>query len=598
MLLMKAQQLKQKYIQFFKSKSHAFIPSAPLIPEHDPSVLFTTAGMHPLVPFLLGQKHPLGKRIVNVQKCMRTQDIDEVGDATHTTFFEMLGNWSFGDYFKKEAIEWSFEFLTSKKWLHLPLDRLAVSCFQGDKNAPKDEESATIWKMLGIPTARIAFLPKEDNWWGPAGESGPCGPDTEMFYWVSDAKPPAKFDPKDKNWVEIWNDVFMEYTKTKDGKYLPLQQKNVDTGLGVERVTMVLQGKKTVFDTELFQPIFAKISKLGQIEPTAKNIISFRIIADHMRAATFILGDERSVTPGNVDQGYILRRYIRRTIRHGKKLGLPDGFCNQIAAVVITAYKKEYPLLEEKKVFILAELQKEEEKFEQTLEKGLKEFAKMSIQKKISGTDAFLLFQSYGFPLEITEELAEEKGITVDVEGYLAEYEKHQQLSRLGAEKKFKGGLSEESPQTIRYHTATHILNEALRKVISPDIKQRGSNITPERLRFDFSFDRKLTAEEIKKVEQEVNRVITAALSVERKEMSKEEAIKIGAQMEFGHKYPERVSVYFIGNYSKEFCGGPHVRNTKELGTFRIVKEESSSAGVRRIKAILEENPYTDGFNK
>ncbi|MDP3733817.1 MAG: alanine--tRNA ligase-related protein, partial [Nanoarchaeota archaeon] len=416
---------------------------------------------------------------------------------------------------------------------------------------------------------------------------------------LGETQPPVKFDPKHKQWVEIWNDVFMEYTKTKDGRFLPLHQKNVDTGLGVERVTMVLQGKKTVFDTELFQPIFAKISKLGKIEPTAKNIISFRIIADHMRAATFILGDERSITPGNVDQGYILRRYIRRTIRHGKKLGLPDGFCNQIAAVVITAYKKEYPLLEEKKVFILAELQKEEEKFEQTLEKGLKEFAKMSTQRKISGNDAFLLFQSYGFPLEITEELAEEKGITVDVESYLAEYEKHQQLSRLGAEKKFKGGLSEESPQTIRYHTATHILNEALRKVISSEIKQCGSNITPERLRFDFSFDRKLTAEEIQKVEAEVNRVITMALPVERKEMSKEEALTIGAQMEFGHKYPERVSVYFIGTYSKEFCGGPHVKNTKELGMFRILKEESSSAGVRRIKAVLGEYPFTDnGFNK
>ena len=584
---MKAKVVKQKYLEFFKSKNHAIIPSAPLIPEHDPSVLFTTAGMHPLVPFLLGQPHPSGKRLANVQKCMRTQDIDEVGDTTHTTFFEMLGNWSFGDYFKEETIKWSFEFLTSKKWLNLPVEKLAVSCFKGDKDAPKDEETAAIWKELGLPKERIIFLPKKDNWWGPAGESGPCGPDSEMFYWVADTKAPAKFDPEDNNWVEIWNDVFMEYNKTKDGRFLPLKQKNVDTGLGVERVAMVMQGQKTVFDTELFQPIFQKISQLGKVNPSSRNIISFRIIADHMRAATFILGDERGVAPSNVDQGYILRRYIRRTIRHGKKLGLPDKFCTKIAETVIKLYKEDYPLLEEKKNFILDELEKEETKFELTLEKGLKEFAKMS-GKKISGQDAFLLFQSYGFPLEMTIELADEKGMRVDDAGYAKEYEKHQLLSRTGAEKKFKGGLSEESPQTIRYHTATHILNAALRRVISKDIHQRGSNITPERLRFDFSFDRKLTSDEIKKVEDEVNRIISKTMRVDMKEMLFKEAVAIGAEKEFGNKYPDVVSVYFIGDYSIEFCGGPHVKNTHELGKFRIIKEQSSSAGVRRIKAVLE----------
>jgi alanyl-tRNA synthetase len=585
---MKAVELKRKYLQFFKSKGHAIIPSAPLIPENDPTVLFTNAGMHPLVKYLAGQQHTLGNRLANVQKCMRTQDIDEVGDFTHTTFFEMLGNWSLGDYFKKEAIEWSFEFLT--KELRLPVNKLAVSCFKGDKNAPKDEESAGIWQSLGVAKERIAFLDKKENWWGPVGETGPCGPDTEMFYWVSDKEAPKKFDPQDDRWVEIWNDVFMQYDKKKDGSYEPLKQKNVDTGLGVERVAMILQGKTTVFDTELFQPIFKELNKLAKEKLNQKNIFSYRVMADHLRATTFIMGDERGVAPSNVDQGYILRRYIRRTIRHGKKVGMPSSFCIPIINIIIKMYKESYPILQKKKDFIISELKKEEEKFGTTLEKGLREFEKMS-SKNITGKDAFLLFQSYGFPLEMTEEMADEKKIKVDVEGFLAEYEKHQKLSRSGAEKKFKGGLADLSPETTKLHTATHLLNEVLRKVISPDIKQKGSNITPERLRFDFSFDRKLTPEEIKKVEDEVNRVIKAGMKVDRKEMTKDEAIKIGAQMEFGQNYPNIVSVYFVGDYSKEFCGGPHVKNTKEIGHFRIVKEQSSAAGVRRIKAVIVDEP-------
>ncbi len=586
---MNAKQLKRLYLEFFKGKGHAIIPSAPLLPENDPTVLFTNAGMHPLIPFLAGQPHPLGKRLASVQKCMRTQDIDEVGDASHTTFFEMLGNWGLGDYFKKEAIGWSFEFLTGKRWLALPVDKLAITCFAGDNDAPKDEESAKLWLSLGIPKERIAFLGKEDNWWGPVGDAGPCGPDTEMFCWVGKEKPPRKFDPGDKRWVEIWNDVFMQFHKKKDGTFELLKQKNVDTGLGVERVAMVLQGKDNVFETELFQPIFSKLNELASVKLGAKNIYSYRIMADHLRAAVFILGDEKGVAPSNVDQGYILRRYIRRTIRHGKKVGMPPKFCLPVIEVIIGIYKSDYPVLQEKKGFIVEELVKEEEKFERTLEKGLKEFERMAIRGNISGKDAFLLFQSYGFPLEMTEEMADEKKIMVDADGFLKEYEEHKKLSRTGAEKKFKGGLADLSPEVIKMHTATHILNEALRRVISPDIKQRGSNITPERLRFDFSFDRKLMPEEIAKVEAEVRQVIKADLKVVRKVMPKEEAEKLGAQKEFGQKYPGQVSVYSVGDYSKEFCGGPHVEHTAQIGHFKIIKEESVAAGVRRIKAVVKE---------
>ena len=590
---MKTLELKKKYIEFFKSKGHSVINSAPLIPEHDPTVLFTTAGMHPLVAFLMGQTHPSGKRLVDVQKCIRTQDIDEVGDETHTTFFEMLGNWSLGDYFKKEAIEFSYEFLTSKKWLGLDPKRLAVSCFKGDKDCGKDEEAAKIWLDLGIPKERIAFLDKKENWWGPAGETGPCGPDTEMFYWKLDKKVPEKFDLENSNWVEIWNDVFMQYNKNVKGIYEPLSQKNVDTGLGVERVVMILQGKTNIFDIEVFKPIMEKIDEITPEKRSEKNETSFRIIADHMKAATFILGDERGVVPSNLEQGYILRRYIRRSLRHLRLLGV-DLFkidaTVEIAKTVIEIYKKDYPLLYEKKKFIFEELKKEEDKFQVTLDKGLKEFTKMvDKDNKITAKEAFLLFQSYGFPIEMIEELAKERKVKVDVKGFQKEYEIHQSLSRKGAEQKFKGGLSEASEITAKLHTATHLLNEALKKVLKDStITQKGSNITPERLRFDFNFDRKLTDEEKKAVEDEVNRVIDSGLEVKKEEMELDKALKSGAHGEFGTRYPPKVSVYSIGDYSKEICMGPHVKNTSELKHFKIKKEESSSSGVRRIKAVLE----------
>ena len=586
---MKASELKKRYLEFFRKKRHAVIESAPLIPEHDPTVLFTTAGMHPLVPFLVGQPHPLGRRLADVQKCLRTGDIDEVGDATHHTFFEMLGNWSFGDYWKKEAIRWSFEFLA--KELKIPIERLAVTCFAGDEDAPKDEESAEVWKRLGIPVERIAFLPKQDNWWGPAGDTGPCGPDTEMFYWAGEEPAPKKFSQEDKRWVEIWNDVFMEYNKTDGGEYIPLSQKNVDTGLGVERVAAVLQGLNDNYLTELFLPIIRKIEEITGRD-YQENKREMRIIADHLRAAVFILGDERGATPSNVDQGYILRRLIRRAVRNFRNLGVDVGQMQTAAAlaeIIIRNYKKDYPLLEEKKDLILSELKKEEDKFALTLEKGLKKFEQMCSDEIIDGKEAFLLFQSYGFPIEMTEELAGEKKLKVDLKGFREEFKKHQEMSRIGAEKKFRGGLSEASEITARLHTATHLLNEALQRIVSSEIRQKGSNITPERLRFDFNFGRKLTAEELKAVEDEVNRVIREGLEIKREELPLEKALQQGAHGEFGAKYPPHVSVYTIGkDYSKEICMGPHVSSIKDLGQFRIVKEESVAAGVRRIKAVLE----------
>jgi len=579
---MKAKELKEKYLEFFKSKGHKIIESASLIPENDPTVLFTTAGMHPLVPFILGQPHPLGKRIANVQKCIRTGDIDSVGDDVHLTFFEMLGNWSFGDYFKKEAIEWSFEFLTSKKWLNIPIKKLAVTCFAGDKDAPRDNEAVNSWIKLGIPRERIAFLPKEDNFWGPAGQTGPCGPCTEMFYWI-DGDAPKVFDPKNKGWVEIWNDVFMEYNKTKEGKYELLKQKNVDTGMGVERTIAILQGKKSVYDTELFLPIINKIKSLAK----NYNKKSARIITDHLKAATFILGDDKHIEPSNVEQGYVLRRLIRKAIRHGSLLGINKNFTKEIAKEVIKIYKDDYQELERNEEFIFSQLEAEEKRFKLTLENGLKIFGKLK-GKLISGRDAFLLYQSYGFPIELTKELAKEKGMEIDEDGFDEEFKKHQKISRIGAEKKFKSGLADTSEQTTRLHTATHLLNEALRKIIDKNIEQRGSNITPERLRFDFNFDRKLTPEEIKKVEDEVNKRIKEGLKVERLEMTLEEAKRLGAQALFTEKYGGKVSVYKINNYSIEVCTGPHVKNTSEIGKFKIVKEEAISAGVRRIKAVVE----------
>ncbi|MBU0457001.1 MAG: alanine--tRNA ligase [Nanoarchaeota archaeon] len=591
---MKAKELKKKYLEFFKSKGHAVVDSAPLIPEHDPTVLFTTAGMQPMVPFFLGQEHPLGKRIVNVQKCLRTVDIDEVGDPVHHTYFEMMGNWSFGDYFKKEAIEFSFEFLT--KVLKLPLSHLAVTCFEGNKDSPKDEESAKTWLNLGIPKERIAFLGKKDNWWGPAGETGPCGPNTEMYYWSGRNKPPKRFDPEDNTWVELGNDVLIEFEKTKEGYFKPLKKRSIDFGGGVERTLAVLNCLDDNYQTELFLPVIKEIEKVTK-KKYEDNKKSMRIIADHLRASVFILGDERGVVPSNLDQGYILRRFIRRSIRHLRSLGLDilkEDYTVIFAELIIKMYKDDYPLLEEKKEFIIEELRKEERKFEKTLEKGLNKFENMCSDKLIDGKEAFLLFQSYGFPIEMTEELAKEKGVKIDMKGFEKEYKKHQELSRVGAEKKFKGGLSDASVETTKLHTATHLLNEALRRVLKKNIAQKGSNITSERLRFDFNFDRKLTSEEIKEIEDEVNNVIKKCLTVKREELSLKEALKRGAHGEFGTKYPEKVSVYTIVDenskeeYSKEICMGPHVKNTKELGVFKIKKEESISAGTRRIKAVLE----------
>jgi alanyl-tRNA synthetase len=585
---MHARELKKKYLAFFQSKGHAIIPSASLIPTNDASVLFNTAGMQPLVPYLTGKKHPKGNRLVDVQKCLRTVDFENIGDDTHHTFFEMLGNWSLGDYFKKEAIEWSFEFLTDPKWLGLSLNMLAFTVFKGDKDVPKDEESAKLWESLGVPTERIAYL-GEDNFW-IAGEAGPCGPSTEMFYWTGDGDAPKKYDPEDERWVEIWNDVFMQFNKDEDGKITPLENQNVDTGMGVERTIAVLNGVKSSYETGLFKPVMDKIEKLSK-KKYADHTHEMRVIADHLRASVFILGDDNGVVPSNVDRGYILRRLIRRAVRFGKMLGIHDSFLPELAELFISDYSEFYPELEKNAKKVTDELQKEEAKFERTLEVGLREFEKMAKKGDIDGEGAFLLFQSYGFPLEMTEELADEHKIAVDTEDFLAHFEKHQETSRTATEGKFKGGLGDLSPETIKLHTATHLLNEALRKVIDPNIKQRGSNITPERLRFDFSFDRKLTKEEIQKVENEINRVIDANMDVVRKEMPLKEAENIGAEKEFGHKYPDTVSVYFVGDYSKEFCGGPHVKHTKELGHFKILKEQSSAAGVRRIKAIVSEEP-------
>ncbi|MEM5834555.1 MAG: alanine--tRNA ligase [Candidatus Aenigmatarchaeota archaeon] len=587
-----SEKLIQLYIKFFEEKGHKVIPNVSLVPEHDPTVLFTPAGMHPLIPYLLGQPHPLGKRLVNVQRCLRTDDIEKVGDAFHLTFFEMLGNWSLGDYFKEESIKWSLEFLTSKKWLGLDKERIYVTVFAGDKDLPRDEESARIWQSLGIPRERIFFLSREENFWGPVGSTGPCGPCTEIFYDSGKEACGKNCRPGCNcgKYFELWNNVFMEYNKTKEGKFEALKQKNVDTGMGVERTVAILQGRKSVYEIETLRPIYEKIKEIAGIEKSdEKQEISIRIVTDHLRASTFILGDENPVLPSNVDRGYILRRLIRRAIRYGKILGIEKGFLGEIAKVVIEIYKKRYPLLQEKEGFILEELGKEENKFRNTLSKGLKKFEEMAKEKMISGKDAFLLFQSFGFPFEMTKELAKEKGIEVDEEGFWKEYEKHKEISRKGAEKKFKGGLIDASEQTIKLHTATHLLNEALRRVLKrKDIVQKGSNITPERLRFDFNFERKLTEEEIKKIEDLVNEQIRKGLPVWREEMTVEEAKKRGAQAVFEHKYGEKVSVYFIGDFSVEICGGPHVKNTKELGKFKIIKEEGVAAGIRRIKAILE----------
>lgn len=593
---MKAAELRKKYIEFFKSKGHSVIKSASLIPENDPTVLFTTAGMHPLVPFLLGEPHPLGKRLVNFQKCIRTGDIEEVGDAVHLTFFEMLGNWSLGDYFKKEAIEFSFEFLTSKDWLALPIEKLAVTVFEGDSDAPFDKEAYDIWKNLGIPENRIAKRPKKDNWWGPAGEFGPCGPDTEMFFWTGTSEPPNEFSPDNKLWVEIWNDVFMQYNKKPDGIFEPLKQKNVDTGMGLERVTAILQGKSSSYETELFQPLFAVLSDLSGKNFNSESgeiIRAARIIADHLRAATFMVAD--GVCPGNVDQPYVLRRLIRRSVMQGKKLGIQGYFTAKIAETVISIFSDVYPELSVNSQKIVEEFTREETQFHKTLDNGAKEFERFiarvphHVQKKvISGKNAFYLYETYGFPVELTTEMAAEKGFTVDMEGFKEAYRKHQELSRVGAEQKFKGGLADASETTVKLHTATHLLHKALRTVLGNHVEQKGSNITPERLRFDFSHPEKMTDEQIKEVERLVNEAIQRKLPVKVEQKTVQEALDDGAIGLFVEKYGEKVRVYTIGNFSKEICGGPHVENTGALGKFRILKEESSSRGIRRIKAVLE----------
>jgi len=562
---MDRKQLIKSYIDFFQSKNHKQIPNASLIPENDPTVLFTTAGMHPLTPYLLGQPHPQGKRLVNVQRCIRTGDIDEVGDDFHLTFFEMLGNWSLGDYFKQEAIEMSFEFLT--KIIKIPQDKISVTCFKGNENSPKDTESAKIWESLGIPKQHITFLPKSDNWWGPAGKTGPCGPDTEMFI----------------NNCEIWNDVFMQYNKTKTG-YQELTKKNVDTGMGVERTLAILNNQNSVYETEVFQPIIKKIEKLSKKTNLHKNK-SARIIADHIKASVFIIAD--GITPSNLEQGYILRRLIRKTIRHGRDLNLKN-FTSKVAEPIFEIYK-DYQHLQKNKNKILEELEKEENKFLETLEKGINTFEKLIKNKKqLSGKDTFLLCQSYGFPLEITKELAKEKNIEIDEPAFNKELQKHQELSRTATQGKFKSGLADSGEQTTKLHTATHLLLSALKKVLkNQNIEQKGSNITSKRLRLDFNFDRKLTPQELTEIEKLVNQKIVESIPIACDIMDIQQAKKQGATGTFEDKYQGKVNVYSAGAFSKEICAGPHVSNTSELGTFKIKKEESSSAGVRRIKAVL-----------
>ena len=588
--MISSDKLKRMFLEFFKEKGHKVIANASLVPENDPTALFTSAGMHPLVPYLLGQPHPSGKRLVNVQKCLRTSDIDEVGDSFHLSFFEMLGNWSLGDYFKDKSIPWSYEFLTSREWLNIDKDRLYVTVFAGDDKIPRDTESARIWEELGVTKNRIFYLPREDNWWGPIGSTGPCGPDTEMFYDTgkepcgSECRPGCfcgKYD-------EIWNNVFMEYNRTSDGKYELLEQRNVDTGMGVERTIAVLQGKDNVYETEIFAPLIEKIKEQAAIETIPENLLrSVRVICDHSRAATFILAE--GIVPLNVEQGYVLRRLIRGAIRHGRLLGIEEEFLSGLAKVVIEEYSRDYPHLKSNEEFIVSELEKEYRRFNNTLARGLNRFNRMASEKKeIDGEDAFLLYQSFGFPIEMTKELGRENGIPVDADGFKEEFEKHQQVSRASADKRFGSGLADTAEATVKLHTATHLLNEALRRVLGREIYQKGSNITQERLRFDFNFDRKLTEEEIGKVEDLINLQIKRALPVRRIETTLDEAKRMGSQAVFEQKYGEKVSVYSIGDFSTELCSGPHVRNTAELGRFKIVKEEGISAGVRRIRAVLE----------
>ena len=644
-------ELRALFLKFFQKKGHSVIPSASVIPENDPTVLFTTAGMHPLVPYLLGQKHPQGTRLTDVQKCIRTGDIDEVGDMSHLTFFEMLGNWSLGDYFKDQMIPWSWEFLTSPEWLGIDPDKLAFTVFEGDEDCPRDEEAANLWRKCGVKDDHLFYLPKEHNWWGPAGVTGPCGPDTEMFIITKkpcgpDCSPACHCGA----YLEIWNDVFMQYNKQKDGSFIPLTQKNVDTGMGLERTICVLNGKKSVYETDAFTGILAKIEELcgKKYTPDDENTRAFRIVADHMRTSTFIIGDPRGIGPSNVGQGYILRRLIRRAVRYGMGLGLQEGFTAEIAKVIIDQYKAVYPELEQNKAFVLEQLTLEEGRFARTLKQGEKEFDKVMNNLRrtreamekiladdtlaaaeeavkthvlrpqpdmvsaieavkagdlakvkaecqrihdslnvIDGRSAFKLYDTYGFPIEITKELAAENGLTVDEADFAKRFEQHQATSRSGAEQIFKGGLADHSEQTTCLHTATHLLQAALRKVLGDEVHQKGSNITAERLRFDFTFGRKVTPEELAQVEALVNEAIAAKVPITMEEMTVSEAKAQGAMGLFESKYGEVVRVYTLGPYSKEICGGPHANNTGDLVSFKIIKEEASSAGVRRIKATI-----------
>ena len=644
-------ELRALFLKFFQEKGHSVIPSASVIPENDPTVLFTTAGMHPLVPYLLGQKHPQGTRLTDVQKCIRTGDIDEVGDMSHLTFFEMLGNWSLGDYFKDQMIPWSWEFLTSPEWLGIDPDKLAFTVFEGDEDCPRDEEAANLWRKCGVKDDHLFYLPKEHNWWGPAGVTGPCGPDTEMFIITKkpcgpDCSPACHCGA----YLEIWNDVFMQYNKQKDGSFIPLTQKNVDTGMGLERTICVLNGKKSVYETDAFTGILAKIEELcgKKYTPDDENTRAFRIVADHMRTSTFIIGDPRGIGPSNVGQGYILRRLIRRAVRYGMGLGLREGFTAEIAKVIIDQYKAVYPELEQNKAFVLEQLTLEEGRFARTLKQGEKEFDKVMNNLRrtreamekiladdtlaaaeeavkthvlrpqpdmvvaieavkagdlakvkaecqrihdslnvIDGRSAFKLYDTYGFPIEITKELAAEHGLTVDEADFAKRFEQHQATSRSGAEQIFKGGLADHSEQTTCLHTATHLLQAALRKVLGDEVHQKGSNITAERLRFDFTFGRKVTPEELAQVEALVNEAIAAKVPITMEEMTVPEAKAQGAMGLFESKYGEIVRVYTMGPYSKEICGGPHASNTGDLVSFKIIKEEASSAGVRRIKATI-----------
>lgn len=591
---MKGQEIREKFIKYFESKGHVKLESASLIPENDASVLFTTAGMHPLVPYLMGEEHPKGKRLVSVQRCIRTNDIEEVGDNTHLTFFEMLGNWSLGDYFKEESIKMSYDFLIN--YLNIDKKRLAVTVFKGNNEVPRDDESIKIWKELGIPEKRIGYLGEDDNWWPKYGTKGIGGPDTEIFCWNGKGDAPEVYDSEDSNWVEIWNNVFTQYFIDENGKIEELKKKNVDTGMGLERMLVMLTGAKSIYETDLFLPIINQIEKMTnkKYSHDDENTKNFRIIADHIRASVFMLGDENGIAPSNVDQGYVLRRLIRRMIRIFKKMGIDKPDLTTLANIVIDKYMESYPILNKNRKVILEELEKEENTFSKTLNNGLKEVNKAleNIEKTkaniLSGEIAFRLYDTFGFPLEITEELAKERNIKVDKEGFNKREKEHKKISKKGSEAKFAGGLLEDSILTRNLHTATHLMLEALRKVLGEHVYQRGSNITKERLRFDFSHSEKLTDEELKAVEDMVNDIINKDLEISYKEMTVDEAKKLGAIGIFTDKYDEIVKVYKIGDFSLEICGGPHANRTSELGKFKIIKEESSSKGVRRIRAVLK----------